>query len=149
MRNRQTRKGRYLVENHQKYEGDPTEVFYRSGWEYKLLRYLDLHPDVISFSSETVIVPYLSPIDGRWHRYFVDAKATFRDKNGNIKTVLIEVKPYAQTLPPRKNGGLTPAYLEAVKTWGVNQAKWAAAEALCRDKGWQFMIMTEKDGLAK
>jgi hypothetical protein len=27
----------------------------------------------------------------------------------------------------------------------VNQAKWQAAEEYCKDKGWKFVIMTEKE----
>ena len=32
-----------------------------------------------------------------------------------------------------------------VKTWGVNEAKWKAAEAFCKDRDWKFKIITEKD----
>lgn len=30
-------------------------------------------------------------------------------------------------------------------TWGVNEAKWKAAEEYCKDRGWKFIIMTEHE----
>jgi hypothetical protein len=32
-----------------------------------------------------------------------------------------------------------------VKTYGVNEAKWKAAKSFCADRGWNFIIMTEKE----
>jgi hypothetical protein len=74
--------GRFKPKNPKKYMGDPTNIIYRSGWEFKLMRYLDVHPDVIEWGSEELIVPYRSPIDGRMHRYFPDflVKQINRDK---------------------------------------------------------------------
>ena len=37
----------------------------------------------------------------------------------------------------------TKRYINEVKTWGVNQAKWEAAREFCLDKGWKFQIMHE------
>jgi hypothetical protein len=59
--------------------------------------------------------------------------------------MLIEVKPKAQTVEPKKQSTVTKRYLNEVFTWGVNSAKWSAAEEYCKDKGWKFVIMTEKE----
>jgi hypothetical protein len=32
-----------------------------------------------------------------------------------------------------------------VATWGINQAKWAAAEIYCKERGWEFVKITERD----
>jgi hypothetical protein len=40
---------------------------------------------------------------------------------------------------------VTKRYLTEVKTWGVNQAKWKAANEFCKDRGWKFKIVTEDD----
>ena len=93
---------------------------------------------------ETVI-PYVSPIDNRYHRYFVDFKIEVRNNNGEVKTYLIEIKPDHQTRPPNKRGKNKISYLNEVATWGVNQAKWKAAERYAQDRGWQFMKLTEHD----
>jgi len=138
-------RGRYKVKNPKKYEGDPTKVTYRSGLELKVMNYLDAHPDVVLWSSETVVIPYRSPIDNRFHRYFMDFKVVFNQADGTTKTVLIEVKPLSQTKPPVKKSRVTRRFLTEVRTWGVNSAKWAAAREYCAKRGWEFHTMTEKE----
>lgn len=128
----------------EKYKGDASNIIYRSSWERACMNKFDLHSDVIQWSSEETIIPYRSPIDGRMHRYFVDFFVKIRDRNGQIRTVLIEVKPKAQTVPPTPSKGkLTKRYLIEVQTWGVNDAKWKAARAYCKQHGYEFEIITE------
>lgn len=140
-----TYKGYFKPKNPQKYQGDPTNIVYRSRWELKLMMYLDDHRDVLSWSSEEVIIPYRSPIDGKIHRYFPDFKVTKINKEGNKETALIEIKPLSQTQPPKKQPKITKRYLTEVKTWGINEAKWKAAQSYCLDRGWSFHIFTEKE----
>jgi hypothetical protein len=40
-------------------------------------------------------------------------------------------------------GRISRRYLNEVKTWGVNEAKWKAARAFCAGRGWDFDIYTE------
>ena len=141
-----THKGYFKPKNPQKYRGDPRNIIYRSGWELHFMLYLDNHTDVVSWSSEEVIVPYRSPIDGKLHRYFVDFLVTTINKSGLKETTLIEIKPAAQTKPPiLKEGKKTRSYIQSVMTWGVNEAKWKAATEYCIDRGWTFRIFTEKE----
>lgn len=107
---------------------------------------LDKHPHIIQWGSEEIVIPYKSPIDGRWHRYFTDFVVKRINKNNNkTETIIIEVKPSAQCSPPKKQQRVTQRYLNEVKTWGVNEAKWKAADEFCKDRGWKFQIFTEKD----
>ena len=138
-------KGKFKPRNTNKYKGNPTNIIYRSLWELKLMRYLDEHPDVVSWSSEEIAIPYKSPIDGRYHRYFPDFKITKKDKEGLTSTLLIEVKPLNQTKPPEVTKKITKKYINEVATWGINQAKWKAAADFCEDRNWKFSIMTEKE----
>lgn len=138
-------KGRYKVKNPSKYKGDPTNVIYRSSLELKLMNYLDMHPDVIEWSSEELIIPYVSPLDNRVHRYFPDFCIKRKDKGGNVDKIVIEVKPYCQTMPPTKKTKVTRRYLTEVKNWGINNAKWEAAKRFCGDRNWKFTILTEKE----
>lgn len=141
--------GRFKPQNPRKYKGDPTNIVYRSSWEAHVMSYCDKHPDIIEWSSEEIAIPYVSPIDGRRHRYFPDFIITKRNPDNTINTIMVEVKPKHQTLPPdpsKKNtpkGRISKRYLNEVKTWGVNQAKWDAAEAYCNAKGWHFVKWTE------
>lgn len=136
--------GRFKPKNPHKYKGDASNIIYRSSWELKLLLLLDSHPDVIRYSSEEIVIPYRSPIDGRMHRYFVDFYVKKRNhSDGKIEECLIEVKPKAQTVPPKVQNKPNKRYITEVQTWGVNSAKWHAATEYCKDRGWKFLVFTE------
>lgn len=139
-------KGRFKPKNFEKYKGDPTNIIYRSLLERRFMKYCDDNPGIIGWSSEEVVIPYVSPIDNRIHRYFVDFMIQFKDASGAVRTVLVEVKPKSQTSPPKRpEGKLTRRFLSEVKTWGVNSAKWKAANEYCLDRKWEFKIITEKE----
>ena len=87
--------------------GDPKNIIYRSSWECKVMYWLDKNPDVVSWGSEELIIPYKSPLDNRIHRYFPDFVVKVRNKDGNLKTTLIEVKPKKQTIEPEKKKRVT------------------------------------------
>jgi hypothetical protein len=135
--------GYFKPKNPQKYKGDPTNIVYRSSWELKLMTYLDSHKDILTWSSEEIFIPYRSPIDNKIHRYFPDFIVTKINKEGKKETALIEVKPAAQTKPPKKQDKVTRKYITEVTTWGINEAKWKAANEYCKDRGWSFHIFTE------
>jgi len=143
--------GRFRPKNPNKYKGDPSKIFYRSSWELKFFGYCDRHPDVIWWQSEELAIPYYSPIDGKRHRYFPDVIVHRKIKSGETKTLMIEIKPKGQTRPPdiknktTQKGRVSRRYLNEVKTWGVNEAKWKAARAYCAQKGWEFQLMTEHE----
>ena len=130
--------------NPEKYVGDINNIIARSSWEIKLLNWLDASPAVISFNSEGLVVPYLSPIDNSMHRYYVDFLAKMRLKDGSIRTYAIEVKPKAQCLPPRKNRNKERMITE-VTAYVVNQAKWTYAKAHCEKLGVAFLVLNEED----
>jgi hypothetical protein len=140
-------KGRYKPINPSKYKGDPTGIVYRSLLERRFMVYCDTKDHILEWNSEEVVVPYKSPIDNRYHRYFVDFWIRYRDKHGQIRANLIEVKPYSQTFEPKRLTASKPTrrYLNEVMTWGVNQAKWKAATEYCLDRNWEFKILTEKE----
>ena len=140
-----TYKGRYSPKNPEKYKGNPTGIIYRSLWERKLMVYLDENKSIIQWSSEEIAIPYISPLDNRYHRYFPDFYIKAIDKNGNIVEQLLEVKPMKETTEPKKKKRITKQYITEVTTWGKNQAKWAAATEYCLDRGWQFKLITEKE----
>jgi hypothetical protein len=137
-----TYKGKYSPKNPKKYRGDPTNIVYRSLWERKVMVYLDDNDAILEWGSEELVIPYRSPVDGRIHRYFPDFTVLAKTKDG-VKTMILEVKPKAQTREPKKQSKVTRRYLTEVMTWGVNQAKWKAAEEYCADRQWEFKLITE------
>jgi hypothetical protein len=109
------------------------------------MTYLDERKEVLSWGSEEIVIPYRSPIDGKIHRYFPDFIVTKINNEGKKETALIEVKPQHQTVPPKQPTKLSKKYLTEVKTWGINEAKWKAANEYCKDRGWTFHIFTQKE----
>ena len=140
---------KYKVKNPHKYSGDLNNVIIRSSWERKLIEFLDNNDDVIAFGSEhdRTVIPYISPIDNAYHRYYPDFIVTVKGSNGKNKTMLIEVKPYKETQPPRMGKAKTAKsrrnFRNAKKTYVVNMAKWKAARAWCKQYSVEFMIFTE------
>jgi hypothetical protein len=107
--------GTFIPRNPQKYIGDASRIFYRSSWEKKCMVFFDNNPSILKWSSEETVVPYISPVDNRPHRYFLDFTVMFKTRTGEIKRAIVEVKPAAQTKPP-VNRKKTQRYLEEVKT---------------------------------
>jgi len=137
-------KGKYVVKNRSKYRGDVNSVTYRSLWELKVMKRLDSSSNVLQWNSEEYIIPYVSPVDNRIHRYHIDFWAEMQDKQGNIVQQLIEVKPYAQSIEPKKRQRKTRRFINEVKTYGVNQAKWFHARKFADLHNMEFMVLTER-----
>lgn len=137
--------GKFRPINPSKYKGDPTNIIYRSRWEFVYMSRLDKDPTVIEWASEEHVIPYRSPLDNRIHRYFVDFYVKKRMENGKTECALIEIKPKKETIPPKVTNKPTRRYITEVVKWGVNDAKWKAARAYCKDRGWEFEVLTEKE----
>ena len=136
--------GLFKPRNPKKYVGDHTNIVYRSSWECKVMNWLDTNDDIISWVSEELIVPYVSPVDNRKHRYFPDFIVKVKTKDGKLKTMMLEVKPKKQTIQPVVKKRVTKQYITEVTTYAVNVAKWEAATEFCADRGWEFKILTEE-----
>jgi hypothetical protein len=109
------------------------------------MNWFDLNDNVLEWSSEELVIPYLSPIDNKYHRYFPDFVAKIKSRDGSIQKFVIEVKPEKQTKPPPKAKKVTKRVINEIATWGINEAKWKAATELCLDRGWLFKLITEKE----
>lgn len=108
------------------------------------MKFCDLSSNIIEWSSEEIQIPYFSSIDKKYHRYFVDFWVKTKERDGTVKCKLIEIKPHKQTQQPKPRSRQTPAYLKEVKNWVINNHKWNAASKYCKDKNWEFLILTEK-----
>ena len=140
-----TYKGKFRTKNPSKYKGDVNNIVYRSLWELRFMKWCDSNTSVQEWGSETVIVPYISPLDKKVHRYFVDFYIKVIDKNGGLQKYLIEIKPERFTKPPTIPARKTKAFIDEVFQYGVNEAKWKAAFEFCQDRNMKFMVLTEKD----
>ena len=137
--------GKFKPRHVKKYNGDPTQIVYRSLWEKKFMEYCDLTESVDQWQSEEFWIPYKNPLDNRVHRYFPDFFIKYKDKSGKKRSVVIEVKPKKPTKPPTRSQRVTKSYIYECKTWEVNQAKWKAAVEFCEDRKIEFKIITEDE----
>lgn len=133
-------KGKYKIKNPDKYIGNPSKVVFRSLWERNAFRWCEANPKVKLWNSEEVVVPYKYQVDNKLHRYYVDLLIQMDNK----ETYLIEIKPKAQTQPPKKRSRKTKKYVNEQLTYIKNQDKWEAADQFAKHKGWKFQVWTEE-----
>jgi len=142
-KNKNYKQGIFRALNIKKYKGT-LPIIYRSSLELTVFRWLDNNASIVSWGSESVIIPYVSPTDSKLHRYFVDLNLTLLE-NGLYQKYLIEIKPASQVLPPKPSSRKKPSTIlyEAVM-YSINQAKWEAAREWCKKLNYIFLIFTEK-----
>jgi len=138
-------KSKYKPIHPKKYQGNPNNIICRSSWERKFCQWCDRKENVISWASEEISIPYVSPKDNRIHRYYPDFLIKVREYNNRIQTYVVEVKPKKQTLPPKPRKRVTKSYIYECTTYAVNQAKWKAASEFCKDNRINFKIVTEDE----
>jgi hypothetical protein len=138
-------KGKYKPSFPDKYRGDPTNIIYRSLWELKFLRYCDLNENILEYSSEEIMIPYLDKSTSKIRRYFPDAYIKVLQPDKTIKKYLIEIKPAKQTIPPPRPKRQTRKYIAEAMEFVKNQSKWEAAREWCADRGYEFKVLTENE----
>ncbi len=127
-------KGKFVPQNPQKYVGDVNNIVWRSSWEKQFLRWCDVNPSVLKYSSEEVVIPYIHPMDNKPHRYFPDMMLELQKRDGTVEKVMVEIKPSKECVPPAPTKN-KKTLTEATITYMINQAKWKAAQAFCQKHG--------------
>jgi hypothetical protein len=144
MRNKKYSQGVYKPLPRGGYIGKKNPRFL-SSWEHRFFRWCDTNRNVIKWGSESLAIPYISPVDGKMHKYLVDNMVHLKEGTKVIK-YLIEIKPKKQTKPPTTHGNKKRSTLIYENhTYAVNTAKWAAAETWCKSHDYKFLILTEDD----
>ena len=138
-------RGRYYPTHPKKYKGNPSNIIYRSLWERKFMVYCDKNDRILEWGSEEFFIPYRSPLDGKVHRYFPDFYVKVKTKQGTTKKWVVEVKPKIQTRPPKMPKRKTKKYINEVRNWAINDAKWKNAIEYCNDRNMEFIIITEDE----
>ena len=114
-------------------KSDP--IIYRSGLELQFIQYCENNSNIIKWASEPIKIPYYSRLDKKECNYYPDY--ILENKKGN--KVIVEVKPYSQTLKPDLTDN---AWLK--EQWIKNIDKWTAAKKFADDHDMKFIIVTEK-----
>ena len=128
--------GIFTPKNPAKLVGNPTPQF-RSSWELRFMHFLDTHPSVLQWASESVRIPYTNPLTGKGSIYVPDFLVVYQDKAGNNIGELIEIKPKKETLMENAKSKRDKAFVL------VNTAKWMAALAWSKKHNLRFRVINE------
>ena len=131
--------GIFTPKNLQKYVGKHKPK-YRSGWELTFMTFCDTHKSVTHWASESMSIPYRSPLDGKMHMYIPDFFVVYQNKFGKAIAEVVEIKPKKQSLIESRTASARDRAVVA-----VNHAKWQAATAYCKMQGFSFRVITEDD----
>ena len=136
---RRSAQGKFTLKNPEKYLGTK-DPLYRSSWEFAFMKFCDESPSIAKWASEAVRIPYRNPLTGRYTIYVPDFFINYVDKGGQPHAEIVEIKPQNQSLREKvgKNLNNQASYI-------LNQAKWEAATAWCRQKGLKFRVINETD----
>ena len=113
---------------------------YRSGWELSFMTFCDSNKNVTHWASESMSIPYRSPLDGKMHMYIPDFFVVYQNKFGKAIAEVVEIKPKKQSLIESRTASARDKAVVA-----VNHAKWQAATAYCKMQGFAFRVITEDD----
>jgi hypothetical protein len=131
--------GKFNLKNPSKYMGNRTPM-YRSGWEFAFMKMCDENPAIVNWASEAIKIPYRNPLTGKQTIYVPDFFITYMDRTGKTNVELIEVKPANQSIKEQvgKSVHNQAHYI-------LNQAKWEAARAWCKQNNIKFRVVNEGD----
>ena len=131
--------GIFTPKNPEKYIGKHAPK-YRSGWELTFMTFCDSNKNVTNWASESMSIPYRSPIDGKMHMYIPDFFVVYQNKYGKQLAEVVEIKPKKQSLIESRVASAKDRMIVA-----VNHAKWQSAMAYCKAQGFTFRVITEDD----
>jgi hypothetical protein len=106
------------------------------------MEFCDKNPNVLKWGSEEFKIPYMNPIKKKICSYYPDFIVKYKDRNGNVLTEVIEIKPACQD--PSRVRKKKPSTYDTVQMV-INQAKWTSAKAFCESHGIRFRVLTEKE----
>lgn len=130
--------GEYKPINPDKYVG-AYPIYFRSSWEFKVMQLFDSNPNIISWASESLKIPYKNPFTNKYTVYVPDFVVTYVDAKGNHRTEIIEVKPAKETFLEQAKSQRAKAAV------ALNTFKWAAAQAFAKHHGMTFRVMNEEN----
>lgn len=139
------KQGIFTPTHPEKYKGK-TPIVMRSSWEFAYARWCDINKNVIEWGSESAVVPYFDVAHKKNRHYFIDFTMKIKDVHGVIHKYYIEIKPFAQTVPPTKGPRKkNTTFMNECMTFATNVSKWKAATQFAKSKGAEFKILTEKE----
>ncbi len=130
--------GQYTPVNPDKYVGT-YPIHFRSSWEFTVMKMLDTNPNITSWASESLKIPYKNPFTNKYTVYIPDFVVSYVDANGKAKAEIIEVKPAKETFLEQAKSQRAKAAV------ALNAYKWQAAQIFAKQHNMTFRVMNEGD----
>ena len=130
--------GFFTPRNPDKYVGKG-KIIYRSSWENAFMNFCDTNVNILEWASEPIRIPYRNPLSGKQTTYVPDFLVRYKDKNGLVRTELIEIKPLDQSVLKEGMNANQRA------TVALNHAKWEMARKWCKQQGILFRVINKED----
>jgi hypothetical protein len=144
------KQGYYQPQFPDKYHGK-MPIIYRSNWERKFCAWLDLTPEILEWSSESISIKYFYEPDQSMHTYYPDFYFMKKNQDGSISKYLVEVKPtkflQRPSEPKRKTPNALKNYRMACEQFAKNYYKSIAAKEWCTRNGYKYVYLTENSNL--
>lgn len=138
------------TENFNKYarKDSKAHITYRSAWEGDYMQVLEDNPIVESWDYESLTIPYFCPVKNIERKYKPDFYVRY-NVDGKIIEVVIEIKPFGHIRPgfineEELNDRERKYYGKLKDAAKTNMAKFVFANTWCNDRGWKFLILTER-----
>jgi len=107
----------------------------------------DTKDNVVKWSSEPVEIKYIYSYDKREHKYYPDFYMKTKTEEG-FEEFLVEIKPSAQIKKPKpptkKSKKALASYKFLAEQFIKNRDKYAYAKQWAENRGWRFIVLTEK-----
>jgi hypothetical protein len=104
------------------------------------MQFCDKNDHVLRWASEAIKIPYRHPLTGKMANYIPDFFVVYQNKHGKQIAEIVEIKPKKQSLIESRKASASDRAVVA-----VNHAKWASANAYCKQNGFAFRVVTEDD----
>lgn len=143
------KQGYFDVTKSLKYQNPTEPCIYRSSYEFKFMHWCEVSDIVARWSSEPFSIKYLCLNTGKQRNYYIDFTVT----TTKPEVWLIEVKPVHEVTEAERFGNKWQRlqnlkekrrFADANKRAAKNWSKWQHAQKVCNDRGWRFIIVTEK-----
>lgn len=143
------KQGYFDVSASTKYADKTKPCIYRSSYEFLFMKWCERTSYVIKWISEPFELEYPCLETGRVRHYNVD----FVVDVDKPEKWLIEVKPLKEVNDANHFGRIIKtitdpanklAYVKANKIAAKNYSKWVYANKYCKERGYRFIIVTEK-----
>lgn len=128
----------YKPKKLKKYIGNAKNIICRSLWERSFAIWCDKNKEIKRWSVEPFAISYFDVARNKNRKYYPDFYIEFDDG----RKFIIEVKPFRQTKEPTNKK--SKQYIYEKYTYITNVCKWEQAKKLCKQKGWEFVLFTEK-----